>query len=176
MSKLTDFYSGVGEDCEGRLLEDILQWGPARLEFGHTYIQWVFPLREFSNFNPDAPLLTDEDIQLFKANPVMQENLLRSFKVYLNFLGLEVILGDYHKVQKAPHFEEECRGLFRQANHNWLRITRVITCLKTIGTPMLVDAADAFYLCLRKLHEEEGLVSENSFTYWTQACSIINLT
>jgi len=168
MSQLTDFYSGVSADCEGRTLEEILSYGPKRLEYGHTYIQWLFPLREPSNFNPDAPLLTDEDIQLFRANPLMQENLLRSFRVYLNFLGLEAIL-ETGKVQKASFFEDECRFLFKRANHNWLRITRVLTCLKTIGTPILIDAADAFFECLKKLHEEEGLVSENSFQYWKAA-------
>ena len=175
MSKLTDFYSGVGPDCEGRMLEEILQWGPKRLEFSHDYIQWLFALKEPSNFNPDAPLLTDEDIALWRANPLMQENLIRSFRVYLDFLGLQAgndknpADQDAFTVEKAPHFEEECRGLFTRANHNWLRITRVITCLKTIGAPMLVAAADAFFECLRKLHEEEGLVSENSFNYWQNA-------
>lgn len=182
MSQLTDYYMGVGADCEGRTLDETWSWSYKKIEFSHDHIQWWFPLKEPSNFNPDAPLLTDEDIALFRANPVMQENLLRSFRVFLDFLGLEVTSeslqmdGEYVAeeviVQKAKHFEDECRVLFKRANHNWLRITRVITCLKTIGTHPLTKAADAFFECLRKLHEEEGLVSENSFSYWKQAWSI----
>lgn len=177
MSVLTDFYSGAGVDCEGRSLEEMLGYSYKKLEFGHTYIQWLFPLREPSNFNPDAPILTDEDIKLWRANPLMEENLMRSLRVFLDFLGLQIVAGsdenpadqDAFTVQKAAHFEDECRVLFKRANHNWLRITRILTCLKAIGTPMLVYAANAFYECLRKLHEEEGLVSENSFSYWKAA-------
>lgn len=180
MSQLTEFYNGSGTDCEGRTLEEMLHYSYKKLEFGHTYIQWLFPLREPSNFNPDAPLLTDEDIAIFRANPAMSENMCRAFNVFLDFLGLEVVAGDDARpadqdamiVRKAPHFEDECKFLFKRANHNWLRITRIITCLKTIGTPLLIEAANAFYECLRKLHEEEGLVSDHSFNYWTQAWSI----
>lgn len=168
MSKLTDFYSGNGTDSEGRMLEEILQWGDDRLEFAHDYIQWLFPLREPSNFNPDAPILTDEDIALWQANPVLSENMLRAFRVYLHFLGLEY--DELFTVKPAEWFADR-RVIWRYPNHNWLRITRVISSLKAIGTPSLVIAADAFFECLTRLHKEDGYVSENSFTYWQEAWS-----
>ncbi len=185
MSKLTDFYSGVGPDSEGRMLEEILQWGDDRLEFAHDYIQWLFPLREPSNFNPDAPILTDEDIALWKANPVLSENMLRAFRVWLGFLGLEVeenevttvmsetcaIIGTRYTVQPAEWFNDH-KVIWRYPNHNWLRITRVLRSMKSIGTWNLIAAADAFFKCLEQLHKEEGFVSEDSFMYWQEAWSI----
>lgn len=180
MSQLIDFYTGEGTDAEGRYLEETLAWSHAKIEYAHDAIQWWFPLPKPSNFNPDAPILTNEDIKLWTVNPLLTENLLRSFRVYLDFLGLEFCqklqflqfpLPD--KVEKAVHFKED---LFKYPNHNWLRITRVIRCLKTIGTPSLVAATDAFFECLYKLHNEEKLVSENAFAYWERANAVSSCT
>jgi len=94
MSRLVDFYRGLGTDIEGRLLEDILAWNDDELEEVHDFIQWLFPLPEPSQYNPDAPLLTKEDIAAFKSDPVLQANLMRSFERILAFLGLCVVRGE----------------------------------------------------------------------------------
>src|ERR1022692_954808 len=87
MSRLEAFYRGEGTGTEGRLLKDILAWPDDDLEAVHDFIQWLFPLPEPSQFNPDAPLLTEADIAAFKSDPVLQANLLKSFERILGFLG-----------------------------------------------------------------------------------------
>ena len=62
---LLDFYAGRGTDSEGRTLQEIRRWDFQRLEAVHDYIQWLFPLRVRSQFNPDAPLLDDETVRRF---------------------------------------------------------------------------------------------------------------
>jgi hypothetical protein len=52
MSRLLDFYRGVGADTEGRRLEDILAWPDDDLEEVHDFIQWLFPLPEPSRASP----------------------------------------------------------------------------------------------------------------------------
>jgi hypothetical protein len=80
MSRLLDFYRGLETDTQGRLLEDILAWPDDDLEAVHDFIQWLFPLPEPSQFNPDAPLLTEIDIAAFKSDPLLQANLMKSFE------------------------------------------------------------------------------------------------
>jgi hypothetical protein len=55
MSRLTDFYRGAGSDSEGRSLADLWNLSDDEMEDIHDFIQWMFPLREPSRFNPDAP-------------------------------------------------------------------------------------------------------------------------
>ena len=108
MSQLTAFYRGTGTDVEGRTLAEIWAYSDAELEGVHDFIQWLFPLRERSGFNPDAPLLTDADIAEFRADPTLRANLLRSFEVFLAFLGLRFEGG---KVAEAPDFTVKRAGL-----------------------------------------------------------------
>jgi hypothetical protein len=88
MSQLVDFYRGEGTNPEGRSLIDIWAWPDDDLEAVHDFIQWLFPLPEPSRFNPDAPLLTEEDIGAFRSGPLLQANLMKSFERILGFLGL----------------------------------------------------------------------------------------
>jgi hypothetical protein len=65
MSRLVEFYFGRATDSEGRLLHEIWEWGDDDFEEVHDFVQWLFPLPEPSRFNPDAPLLTEEDVASF---------------------------------------------------------------------------------------------------------------
>lgn len=165
MSQITNFYSNFGPDIEGRHLLDILQWNNEEMEYSHSWVQWLFPLPEPSNFNPDAPLLTEDDIKIFKANPTIQTNLHHSFIRYFRFFGLEYVQGE---VLQTEAFEPI---LFKFANHNWFRITRVLRSCRLLG---LENEAVAFYKFLKKIHEENGWVSDNSFSYWTEAVELHN--
>ena len=66
LSNLVAFYRENAPDSEGRTLSQLWAWDDERLEEVHDYIQWLFPLPEPSQFNPDAPLLTPQDIEAFK--------------------------------------------------------------------------------------------------------------
>lgn len=65
MSQLTEFYKGAGRDSEGRSIAMIWAYSHAQWEASHDFIQWLFPLRLPSRFNPDAPRLTEVDVAEF---------------------------------------------------------------------------------------------------------------
>jgi predicted AlkP superfamily pyrophosphatase or phosphodiesterase len=165
MSQLTEFYLGEGKDCEQRTLFEILAEDDDYLEVCHDYIQWLFPLAESSNFNPDAPIVTEEDIQAFKTDKLLPHNMRKSFNRFLNFLGL-YYAPEVKKVFKLYSFNEDSVNLWKHANHNWLRITRVLASLKLFGLDV---ECEAFFERLKQLHEEDGFVSDNSFSYWEAA-------
>src|SRR5947209_4025975 len=102
MSRLLDFYRGLKTDTEGRFLNEILAWDEDDFEAVHDFIQWLFPLPEPSQFNPDAPLLTKADIIAFKTDPALHANLLKSFDRILRFLGF-AMTGD-GKVVEGDNF------------------------------------------------------------------------
>src|SRR5262249_23629237 len=137
-SPIVRFYSGQGTDDRGRTLAEVQAFDDARMEYVHDFIQWVFPLRQASNFNPDAPLLTEDDGRAVHGQPELGAALRRSFERFLAFLGLEYADG---AVREADGFGRRAK-VFEIPNHNWLRISRVLLCLHTLGLP---DEGRAFF-------------------------------
>jgi hypothetical protein len=163
MSRLTDFYKGIGTDDRGRGLADLWAFSDRQLEEIHDFIQWMFPLREVSQFNPSAPVLTDADLHEFRADRALQENLLRSYQVFLAFLGLRL---KESRVEPGADFDEK-KDVFAYPNHNWLRITRVLTSTQILG---LKAESRAFFEFLKNYRESgrSGITSD-TFRYWENA-------
>jgi hypothetical protein len=161
MSKLIAFYRGEGTDARGRTLAEVRAFSDGRMEAVHDFIQWLFPLREPSRFNPDAPLLTDADIAAFRADPALRQALLASLDRFLGFLGLAIEGG---RVVEGPDFASKA-DVWRYPNHNWLRITRVLASTRTLG---LEAESVAFFETLKQLRDggETG-IDASTFAYWS---------
>lgn len=163
MSHLVDFYRGRTPDAEGRTLAEILAFSDGEMEDVHDFIQWIFPLREPSQFNPDAPLVNDADIAEFRADPALRQSLHRSFERFLAFLGLAFEDG---KVVEGADFARKA-GVWRHRNHNWLRISRVLASLRILG---LEEESRAFFTFLESLRDGgKSGIDSTTFGYWTGA-------
>ncbi len=163
MSRLTEYYRGPGTDAEGRTVAETWAFSDGELEAVHDFIQWLFPLSEPSRFNPDAPLLTPEDVAEFRSDPLLRRNLERSFGVILGFLGLRY---DGERVGPAPDFDRK-QGVWRHPNHNWLRITRVLASTRMLG---LEGASRAFFRFLEAERDSgRSGVTADTFRYWKEA-------
>jgi hypothetical protein len=163
MSQLLEFYRGTGKDSEGRTLHELWSFSHDTIEYVHDFIQWMFPLAERSRFNPHAPLLTPADIAAFRAEPQLQENLVRSFRAFLAFLGLSYV---DDRVEMAAGGAAR-RAVFAAPNHNWLRITRVLASTRMLG---LEPASRAFFSFLKELRDRgEAPISADTFEYWRSA-------
>ncbi len=153
MSEITNFFSGSGTDNKGRRLSDILDWQDADLERVHDYIQWMFPTRKSSSFNPSAPLLTDQDVEEFESNQLLRLAAITStfrFRLFLD-LGAE-----------RPHWVEP-------NNHNQLRITRVI---ESIGETISPEMARNFYDSVNEVYERNWndiIISPRTNEFWRMA-------
>jgi hypothetical protein len=165
MSRLLDFYRGSGTDAEGRTLTALWDLTDDEMEEIHDFIQWLFPLREPSRYNPDAPLLGDDDVASFRADPRLRENLTRSFRRFLAFLGLVYEDG---RVGKGADFGRK-RGVFAHPNHNWLRITRVLASTRALG---LEGPSHALFAFLEGLRDSgEAPIPADTFRFWRDAAA-----
>jgi hypothetical protein len=163
MSRLIEFYRGTGTSSGGRSLTQIWSFNDNEMEYHHDFIQWLFPIKEPSRFNLDAPVLTETDIQAFRSDPLLRDNLLRSFDRFLAFLGLA---RKEQSILCAPDFPQK-QGRFTSPNHNWLRITRVLHCLRSLG---LEDQGWEFFRCLEHLVESgQARITPETFAYWKNA-------
>jgi Opioid growth factor receptor (OGFr) conserved region len=162
MSRLTEFYRAKEPDNRGRMISDLWAFSDDRMESVHDFIQWMFPLREPSQFNRHAPLVTVADIAEFRADPAMLEALRRSFERFLAFLGLNIQGG---KVVEGSDFALKA-DVWRFPNHNWLRITRVLASTRMLG---LEPESRAFFNFLREERDRSSAIDPDTFGYWERA-------
>jgi len=162
------FYQGQRPDSEGRMIEEIWSWNYQRLEYVHNYIQWLFPLKEKSQFNQNAPILTDEIIQAFTTNEQLRMQLIKSLEVMLKFYGLQ-----YNKhneniiITKSGEYQERKNNWIEPGNHNYLRLTRILTSLKILK---LENYAQALFKCLQQIYlEESSKIGSKTYAYWKSA-------
>lgn len=170
-NKILAFYLGQQRDSQDRAIEDIWSWNYEKLESVHNYIQWLFPLREKSRFNSSAPRLDDEVIQAFRTSEELRNRLVHSFNVMLAFYGLECREGENAEIviAKSDEYLSRKREWIEQFNHNYLRLTRILTSLAELG---LKNYALALFKCLDEIyHEEKESIGLKTYTYWKNAVS-----
>ena len=163
------FYLGERPDAAGRMIESVWSWGDERLEAVHDYVQWLFPLRERSGFNPDAPLLDDAAVEAFRSDARLGERLRVSLRLMLRFYGLRLEEDERRGVvvTKSDEYEEKKRNWLTRGNHNFLRLTRIIKSLALLG---LSEHARALFRCLSDIYKEEcERIGAVTYSYWEAA-------
>lgn len=165
-SKLIQFYFDSGDPYKWSDIVNKWQWKD--WEGNHDYIQWLFPNIEPSQLVAETPVLTDEDIHYFKKNKSLTQRLEVSFIKFCDFLGLELTLNTRPEGAKLSltenpyYYHVHKQYLWNEFNHNWLRITRVLNCLETLGCHNL---AQALFQYLKDSDIDFG----QSMEYWKNA-------
>jgi Opioid growth factor receptor (OGFr) conserved region. len=144
-----NFLSKEGNDFKGRTLESIWSFSDEDIERTHDFIQILFPLNKPSESTFHGYYLDSEDlIDQIRSNSIARENILKSSNWYLSFLTRNVWLWN------------------RNYDHNQLRITRVIECLRLLISE---DEADKFYDDVLKIIKDNNKVNQTSLNFWKNA-------
>lgn len=171
---IVPFYLGEKPDLEGRTIQQIWTWDFEELECTHDYIQWLFPISEKSHFNSYAPIVDEQVIEEFREDSLLQQNLLRSFSMILNFYGLKADKDKQGKiiVEKSPEYPIRKQEWVQLFDHNYLRITRILKCLIIFD---FKEEAQAFYECLSQIYQEnKEQIGIETFQYWTDSVNPSN--
>lgn len=163
-NQLVAFLSGEGPDDQRRMISDIIGWSDHQLETCHDYIQWVFPNRVASRFNPGAPTLDNEVVAAIKSCDAAVANIRQMlFRMYSFYEfevrqftdgGYQLKLGD---TGRPPRW-------VRPGNHNFLRLTRILLALREFGLQDELDTlADILDLIGRRYH---SIIGDQTFKYW----------
>nr|XP_023693891.1 opioid growth factor receptor-like protein 1 [Paramormyrops kingsleyae] len=126
-----------------------------RLERVHSYIQWLFPLRE-PGVNYMASELTKKEIQEFRKSEEAKKRLVESYELMLGFYGIQLNDKETGEVKRADNWRERFANLERNM-HNNLRITRILKSLGELGFEHYQAPLVHFFL-------EETLVRKNLST------------
>lgn len=88
----------------------------------------------------------------------------------LTFYGFKLhVDGVNETIVQGNNFDRASRNWVTRFNHNHLRITRIIRCLRVLG---LEQQAAAFFIALEKVCKGNGQrISAKSREYWTKAAT-----
>lgn len=151
---ILNFLRNISPDHKDRTYEDILNLTDIEMERCHDQIQWLFPLHEYSKHCDTYPILTPKTIEIAITDPIILYNLKLAKNRFENFLGI----GEDSDVNKQ-------RKWCQNHNHNLLRVTRAIRCLRLFG---LNKEATDFYNKVIEVANNHRL-SDITKYYWRKA-------
>jgi hypothetical protein len=163
--RLIDFYRNEIPSDDGDKIDQICNWDRDRWEASHLSIQWVFPTKKQSAFNPEAPLLDDDTIHEFKYDPDLRIKFhealiswMRAYGIILTSGGPELVPVLEWEVTTEKYNPKEWLEEF---NHNHLRVTRILECLMHLGFD---NYAKGLFHFLTQVE-----ITGNTYQYWRKA-------
>ncbi|KAM9003278.1 opioid growth factor receptor-like protein 1 isoform X2 [Sarcophilus harrisii] len=133
LSNLRFYKNKIPFKPDGVYIEEVLnKWKGdyEKLEHNHTYIQWLFPLRE-QGLNFYAKELTTYEIEEFKKTKEATRRFFLAYKMMLEFFGMK-LTDKTGNVVRATNWQERFQHL-NESQHNYLRITRILKSLGELG-------------------------------------------
>ena len=144
-----DFLSNDGNDFKGRTLKLIWSFSDENIEGTHDFIQIVFPLNKPSDHAFHGYYLDSEDlIQQIRDNLTARDNILKSSRWYFSFLKRNIWLWN------------------RNYDHNHLRITRVIECLRLLVSE---EESNKFHKDVLEIIKDDNKINQTSLNFWKNA-------
>ena len=142
-----NFLLGIEPDFKGRTIQEIWDYSDIQIEGNHDFIQLIFPLNKKSQNVFHGYYLDNEDlINELKESHQIRENIIKSSSWFLSFL------------KRNDHWKSKY-------DHNQLRITRVIECLRLlVGN----DEADNFYQSVVGLSLDSN-INKTTLEFWKNA-------
>ena len=150
------------------LLDEILEQGDSHLELCHDYIQWLFPTPERSAYNMKAPVL-DKATGLSIMERGLDVEIIKSYNRMLSFYNIMATSNGMAFENPPPGMPADALPHWCSPNdHNHLRLTRIIRCLRLIGQ---AKRADSLYLFLKGVHDRHGdrFATPTTLAWWKKA-------
>ena len=139
-----NFLLGIEPDFKGRTIQEIWDFSDIQIEGNHDFIQLIFPLNKKSQNVFHGYYLDNEDlINELKESHQIRENIIKSSSWFLSFL------------KRNEHWKSKY-------DHNQLRITRVIECLRLLVGD---DEADNFYQSVVGLSLDSN-INKTTLEFW----------
>ena len=143
-----EFLRNESPDFKGRFLSDIWNFNDNQIENKHDFIQMIFPLNKPSEAVFHGLYLDNEiEINKIKNDKLIIKNLIFSKDWFVKFL-------------------ERNDNWMSHSDHNQLRITRVIECLRLLVSNY---EANLFYSHILKMLGTENNVNKSTLHFWSKA-------
>ena len=145
---LYKFLKNEEKDFQGRFLSDIWNFSDDEIEDNHDFIQILFPLDKPSEAVDNNIYLRDvNEFLKIKSDKIIKINIIKSKDWFIKFLKRNNQWKSY-------------------SDHNQLRITRIIECLRLLISD---DEADLFYSTILSMVGKKVNINEITLDYWSKA-------
>ena len=142
------FLKNEGLDFKSRSLSEIWKYTDIQIEQNHDFIQVVFPLNKPSENTFHGFHLSDQsELLKLQNSEIVKSNLIKSAGWFLGFLERSMSWRDGY-------------------DHNQLRITRVIECLRLLVSN---EVADTFYKDILVILGTDNTVNRTTLLFWSEA-------
>ena len=142
------FLKNESVDFKGRSLSEIWKYTDIQIEQNHDFIQVVFPLNKPSANAFHGFYLSDQsELLKLQNSETVKSNLVKSTGWFLDFL------------ERSMSWREGY-------DHNQLRITRVIECLRLLVSN---QAANTFYKGVLLMLGTDNTVNQRALQFWSEA-------
>ena len=157
---IINYLNGTESDHKGRSYIETLKWTDAELERCHDQVQWIFPLHEASKHAKVAPIVTPEIVNEAKKDKRVIKNLLLAVERFKEFYGI----GEHEDFQKQSQWCQD-------RDHNLLRITRIIRCLRLFDLDLEACEfyADVMKVANRYRIQNGKTLNQATGEYWFRA-------
>lgn len=146
--KFSKFLKNEEPDFKGRFLQDIWNFTDDQIEHNHDFIQLIFPLNKPSQaVTNDLFLKSQEEINTLREDAIIKQNILISKDWFTTFLKNNNKWKSY-------------------SDHNQLRITRIIECLRLLVSD---QKANQFYQDIIKMLGSKNKVNNKTLKFWKNA-------
>ena len=121
-----------------------------------------------SSVQPRAPLVDRECQEKFRADRSLKTPLRRALERMLDFYGLRIVEpGGNGAIRRGENFARRAEVWLTSGNHNFLRLTRIMTSLDLLGQGELAVALQG---CLAEIYREfERVIGKTTFDYWKRS-------
>ena len=145
---LYKFLKNEERDFQYRFLEDIWNFSDDEIENYHNFIQLLFPLDKPSEAVDNNIYLSDTNLILkIKNDEIIKTNIIKSKYWLIAFLERNNEWKSY-------------------SNHNQLRITRIIECLRLLISD---EEANSFYAKILSMLGNKTQINKITLEFWSNA-------
>ena len=145
---LYKFLKNEERDFQYRFLEDIWNFSDDEIENYHNFIQLLFPLDKPSEAVDNNIYLRDTNqILKIKNDEIIKTNIIKSKYWFIAFLERNNEWKSY-------------------SNHNQLRITRIIECLRLLISD---EEANSFYAKILSMLGNKTQINKITLEFWSNA-------
>lgn len=143
-----NFLKNTETDFKGRYLENIWSYSFEEIENKHDFIQLLFPLDKPSQSVFHGHYLkSKKEILEIQADEFAKKNIIKSSQWFLDFLV-------------------NSSNWRNKYDHNHLRISRIIQCLRLLISN---KDADEFYTKILSLLEKKNIINSDTLEFWRKS-------
>lgn len=161
-----NFLIGTGHDGRGRTLADYMAFDAAKWEACHDHIQWAFPTKTKSAYNPNAPVVPEDFT--FEPDYRVKQAILDLMVNYFKSLGITIQSATNGRNFVSFVHDGDTDFWIVSADHNMKRLTRLIECLGIFDMEAIQRDLVEFLLYDFAM-EYEACIPHSTVVYWLAA-------